>query len=51
MIVERAARLGEGGEAVLIDQFVFKTAKGALDKGIVVAVSLSTHRSGQAMLG
>ena len=38
--------LGEGGEAVMIDQFVFEAAKEALDKGIVVAVSLSTHRSG-----
>ena len=42
--------LGEGGEAVMIDQFVFEAAKEALDKGIVVAVSLSTHRSGQVML-
>jgi hypothetical protein len=38
--------LSERCEAVMIDQFVFKTAKEALDKGIVVAVSLSTHRSG-----
>ena len=45
-----SASLGECGEAVMIDQFVFETAKEALDKGIVVAVSLSTHRSGQAML-
>ena len=38
--------LGESREAVMIDQFVFEAAKEALDKGIVVAVSLSTHGSG-----
>ena len=38
--------LGEGDEAVMIDQFVFETAKEAFDKSIVVAVSLSTHGSG-----
>jgi hypothetical protein len=41
-----ATSLGEAGEAVMIDQFVFEAAKEALDKGIIVAVSLSTHRSG-----
>ena len=38
--------LGESGETVMIDQFVFETAKEALDEGIIVAVSLSTHGSG-----
>ena len=41
----------ERGEAVMVDQFVFEAAKEALDKRIVVAVSLSTHGSGEAMFG
>ena len=45
VVEDGSTSLGEGGEAVMIDQFVFETAK-ALDKGIVVAVSLSTHGSG-----
>ena len=46
VIEDSGASLGQGVEAVMIDQFVFEAAKEALDKGIVVAVSLSTHRSG-----
>jgi hypothetical protein len=46
VIEDGSTSLGEGGEAVMIDHFVFETAKEALDKGIVVAVSLSTHGSG-----
>ena len=38
--------LGECGEAVMIDQFVFEAAKEAFDKSIVVAVAFSTHGSG-----
>jgi len=46
VIEDGSAGLGEGGETVMIDQFVFEAAKEALDKGIVLAVSLSAHRSG-----
>ena len=46
VVEDGSTSLGEGGEAVMIDQFVFEAAKEALDKGIVVAVSLSTHGSG-----
>ena len=46
VVEDGSASMGDCGEAVMIDQFVFETAKEALDKGIVVAVSLSTHRSG-----
>ena len=46
VVEDGSASLSESGEAVMIDQFVFEAAKEALDKGIVVAVSLSTHRSG-----
>ena len=50
VVEDGSASLGEGSEAMVIDQFVFEAAKEAFDKGIVVAVPLSTHRSGQAML-
>ena len=50
VVEDGSTSLGECGEAVMIDQFVFETAKEALDKGIVVAVSFSAHRSGQAVL-
>ena len=45
VVEDGSTGLGDAGEAVMIDQFVFETAKEALDKGIVVAVSLSTHGS------
>ena len=51
VVEDGSTSLSECGEAVVIDQFVFEAAKEALDKGIVVAVSPSTHRSGQAVLG
>ena len=46
VIEDRGTSFGEGSEAMVVNQFVFETAKEALDKGIVVAVSLSTHGSG-----
>ena len=46
VIEDGRASLGERSEAMMIDQFVFETAKEALDEGIVVAVPLSTHGSG-----
>ncbi len=46
VVEDGSASLGECGEAVMIDQFVFEAAKEAFDKSIVVAVAFSTHRSG-----
>ena len=46
VVEDGSASLGESGEAVMIDQFVFETAKEALDKSIIVAAAFSTHRSG-----
>ena len=45
VVEDGGAGLGESGEAVMVDQFVFEAAKKAFDKSIVVAVSLSTHGS------
>ena len=46
IVEDGSASLGESGEAVMIDQFVFEAAKEAFDKSIVVAVAFSTHGSG-----
>jgi hypothetical protein len=35
--------LGAGGEAVMIDQFVFESAPEGFDKGVIVAVALAAH--------
>jgi hypothetical protein len=36
---------GAGGEAVVIDQFVFEAAPEGLDKGVIVAVAFAAHES------
>ena len=38
VVEDGSTSLGECGEAVMIDQFVFEAAKEAFDKSIVVAV-------------
>ena len=40
VIEDGGASLGAGGEAVMIDQFVFEAAKEGLDEGVIVAVGL-----------
>ena len=45
VVEDGSASLGDCGEAVMIDQFVFEAAKEAFDKGIVVAIAFSTHGS------
>ena len=39
IVEDGGAGLGEGGEAVMIDQFVFEATKEPFDKGVVVAVA------------
>ena len=51
VVEDGAARLGEGGEALMIDDFIFEAAPKGLDEGVIVAVAFSTHRSDEAMLG
>ena len=46
VIEDGGASLGEVAEAVVIDQFIFETAKEGLDKSVIVAVALPTHRGG-----
>jgi hypothetical protein len=51
VIEDCGASLGEGGEALMIDQFVFEAAPEGLDEGVIVAVALATHGSEEAVLG
>ena len=46
VIEDGGASLGEVAEAVVIDQFIFETAKEGLDKSVIVTVAFSTHRGG-----
>ena len=43
VIEDGGAGLGAGGEAMMIDQFVFEAAKERLDEGVIVAVGFATH--------
>jgi hypothetical protein len=51
VVEDRGASLGAGGEAVMIDEFVFEAAPERLDEGVIVAVGLATHGSEQSVLG
>ena len=51
VIEDGSASLGLSGEALMVDQLVFEAAKEALDKGIIVAVTWTTHGGDQAVLG
>ena len=46
VIEDGGASLGKVAEAVMIDQFVFETAKEGLNKSVIVTVAFSTHRGG-----
>ena len=43
VIEDGGASLGAGGEAMMIDQFVFEAAKERLDEGVIVSVGFATH--------
>jgi hypothetical protein len=40
VIEDGVTSLGEGGEALVVNQFILQTAKEGLDEGVVVAVGL-----------
>ena len=40
-----ATRLGQGGEVVVLNQFVFETAPKRLNESVVVTVALASHGS------
>ena len=43
VIEDNVARLGKGGEALVVNDFVFKAAPEGLDEGVIVAVGFATH--------
>ena len=43
VIEDGGASLGAGGEAMMIDQFLFEAAKEGLDEGVIVAVAFAAH--------
>jgi imidazoleglycerol phosphate dehydratase HisB len=43
VIEDSGTSLGQGVEAMMIDQFVFETAKERFNKSVVVAVAFSAH--------
>jgi len=51
VIKDGGASFGQGGEAAMVNKFVFETAPKRLNEGIVVAVALASHGSEQAVLG
>ena len=44
------AHLGEGSEAMMVNQFVFESAPEGFDKSVIVAVAFASHGSGQVVL-
>ncbi len=46
VIEDGGTSFGEGGEAVVVNQFVFEAAKEAFDKSVIVAVAFASHGSG-----
>jgi len=50
VVEDGGARLGEGGEALMVDDFIFEAAPEGFDKGVVVAVAFAAHGSDQAIL-
>ncbi len=51
VVEDRQARFGEGGETLVVDDFVFKAAPEGLDEGVIVAVAFATHGGDQTVLG
>ena len=49
VIEDGGASLGESGEPPVVNQFVFETAKEALDKSVVVAVAFAAHAALEAV--
>jgi len=50
VVEDSGAGFGEGGEAMMVDDFVFKAAPEGFDEGVIVAVASAAHRSNQPML-
>ncbi len=51
VVEDGGASFGIGGEALVIDHFIFEAAPERFDEGVVVAVAFAAHGSDQTMLG
>ncbi len=51
VVEDGAASFLEGGEALVVDDFIFEAAPEGFDEGVVVAVAFAAHGSEQTMLG
>src|SRR5664279_1680471 len=51
VVEDAGAGIGQGGEALMVNDLVFETAPERLDEGVIVAVAFAAHGSDQAMLG
>ncbi len=45
VVKDGGASLGEAGEAIVVNEFVFEATPERFDEGIVVTVALASHRS------
>ena len=45
VVEDGMASCGEGGEALVVDHFIFEAAPEGFDEGVVVAVSFPAHGS------
>ena len=50
VIEDGGTSFGEGGETVVVNQFIFEATKKAFDKSVIVAVAFASHGSGQIVL-
>ena len=50
VVEDGGASFGEGGEALVVDEFIFEAAPEGFDEGVVVAVAFAAHGSDQAIL-
>ena len=51
VVEDRVASVVQGGEALMVNDFVFETAPERFDEGVVVTVAFAAHGSDQAVLG
>ena len=51
VVEDGAASFAEGGEALVVDDFVFEAAPKGFDEGVVVAIAFATHGRDETVLG
>ena len=51
VVEDGTARLRKGGEALVIDDFVFEAAPEGFDEGVIVTIAFAAHGSDEAVMG